>query len=125
MNADFFTVLVFVLIGSGFVFAALLAGRLVRPSMPGAEKGIIYECGERPVGRAWFNFNPRFYIIALIFLVFDVALAALFPPLSSIASFSSSDEWWAAAAVVFFFISALSLGLAYVWGKGDLEWIKK
>jgi NADH-quinone oxidoreductase subunit A len=125
MNRDFLTVMVFVLIGGGFVFAALLAGRFLRPKFGNPDKGTIYECGERPVGQAWFNFNPRFYVIALIFLVFDVALAILFPVLSVIGGFNSAEGFWPAAGTVFVFLGVLVLGLAYVWGKGDLEWIKK
>ncbi len=131
MNPEFLTVLVFLAIGAGFVFAALLAGHFLRPRVPNKDKGTIYECGERPFVSAWFNFNPRFYIIAIIFLVFDVALAVLFPPLSVISNHvggpgdAGSPDKWAAVGAILFFLSPLSLGLAYVWGKGDLEWLKK
>ena len=125
MNPEFLTVLVFLAIGAGFVFAALLAGHFLRPSVPNKEKGTTYECGERPFVSAWFNFNPRFYIIAIIFLVFDVALAVLFPPLSVVSRHIGHAEQWAAVGSILFFLIPLSLGLAYVWGKGDLEWLKK
>ena len=125
MNSEFLTVLVFTAIGGGFVLASLVAGWFIRPKVPNAEKDTIYECGERPFSSAWFNFNPRFYIIALIFIVFDVALALLFAPLSVIGSMVGAEGHWAIAGVLFFFMATLALGLAYVWGKGDLEWIKK
>jgi len=125
LNKDFLTVLVFTLIGAGFVLVSLIAGFFIRPKVKNAEKETIYECGERPFSSAWFNFNPRFYVIALIFLVFDVALAILFPVISALSGFAKGDEWWAAAGLVLFSLLALLIGLAYVWGKGDLEWIKK
>jgi NADH-quinone oxidoreductase subunit A len=125
MNPEFLTVLVFTTIGGGFVFASLLAGAFIRPKVKNAEKETIYECGERPFSSAWFNFNPRFYIVALIFIVFDVALAMLFPPLSVVSEIAGSSGQWIIAGAVLFFLGILALGLTYVWGKGDLEWIKK
>jgi NADH-quinone oxidoreductase subunit A len=125
VNAEFLTVLVFTAIGGGFVLASLVAGWFIRPKFPNADKETIYECGERPFSSAWFNFNPRFYIIALIFIVFDVALAMLFAPLSVMSQMVGSAGQWVIAGVLLFFIATLVLGLAYVWGKGDLEWIKK
>ena len=125
MNNDFLTVLVFALIGGGFVFVSLLAGWFIRPKVKNADKETIYECGERPTSSAWFNFNPRFYVIALIFLVFDVSLALLFPVLSVMGVYAEAEGWWGMVGAVFFFMAMLALGLAYVWGKGDLEWVKK
>lgn len=125
MNPEFLTVLVFMAIGAGFVFAALFAGYFLRPRIENAEKLTTYECGERPFVTAWFNFNPRFYIIAIIFLVFDVALAVLFPPMSVVKQYMGTASQWAAVGAPLFFLGALSVGLAYVWGKGDLEWLKK
>ena len=72
VHIAFAHVLVFLAVAVVFVVAALLFGWLVRPRNPTEIKGTTYECGELPVGRAWFNFNPRFYIIGLIFLIFDV-----------------------------------------------------
>jgi len=125
LNREFATVLVFLIIGAGFVFVSLLAGRFIRPKVKNADKETIYECGERVDSTAWFNFNPRFYVIALIFIVFDVALAILFPVLSVLSSQSSSKSWWGMAAITVLFLFVLSLGLAYVKEKGDLDWIKK
>src|SRR5262245_33656372 len=65
----------FFLVAAGFMIGSLLLGRLIRPNHPYAEKLETYECGEAPVGQAWFNFNPRFYIVALIYIVFDVEIA--------------------------------------------------
>ena len=73
------SVAAFFLVAIGFIVGSLLAGRLLRPNNMYPEKLETYECGEAPVGPAWFNFNPRFYIIALIYIVFDVEIAFVYP----------------------------------------------
>src|ERR1044071_8165424 len=79
MQFDLANVLVFAILGGGFLAATLFIGSLLRPNTPDPEKLGIYECGEKPVQQAWFNFNPRFYIVALIFLIFDVEVAFTYP----------------------------------------------
>jgi NADH-quinone oxidoreductase subunit A len=69
----------FVLIGVGFIFIHLVAGKLVRPARPDAEKMTIYECGEPTIGSAWIQFDLRFYVVALLFVIFDVEVAFFFP----------------------------------------------
>src|SRR5262249_8775051 len=71
--------LLFVVVGVGFILVHLLAGKLFRPSNPGAEKGTIYECGEPTIGSAWVQFDLRFYVVALLFVIFDVEVAFFFP----------------------------------------------
>src|SRR5438874_4160273 len=71
--------LLFVAVGVGFIFVHLLAGKLIRPSRPGVEKGTIYECGEPTIGSAWVQFDLRFYVVALLFVIFDVEVAFFFP----------------------------------------------
>src|SRR6186713_67890 len=71
--------LLFVAVGTGFIFVHLLAGKLLRPSKPSAEKGTIYECGEPTIGSAWIQFDLRFYVVALLFVIFDVEVAFFFP----------------------------------------------
>ncbi len=71
--------LLFVAIGVGFIFVHLVAGKFIRPSKPGAEKGTIYECGEPTIGSAWIQFDLRFYVVALLFVIFDVEVAFFFP----------------------------------------------
>jgi len=111
--------LIFFIAGAGVVFAALLMNRLLAPHKPNPVKESTYECGEEPVGTPWIRFNTRFYVIALIFLLFDVEVLFLFPwavNLKDLGIFA-----WIDMAV---FIVILAAGLAYVWGKGDLEWVK-
>jgi len=119
MYFDFANVLVYIVISIGFIFGSLTIGRILRPHRPTPEKLTTYECGEEAIGSAWIQFNVRFYIIALIFLIFDVEIAVLFP--------------WAvifrkmgllALAEIFLFLGILVVGFAYVWVKGDLEWLR-
>jgi len=72
-------VLLFVAAGVGFILVHLLAGKLIRPIKPDAEKGTIYECGEPTIGSAWVQFDLRFYVVALLFVIFDVEVAFFFP----------------------------------------------
>src|SRR5262245_7202356 len=79
MTSLVITVLVFLSIGAAGLLANLVLGRLVRPNKPTPEKGDIYECGEKPVGTAWIQFDLRFYVVALLFVIFDVEIAFFFP----------------------------------------------
>ncbi len=69
----------FTLLGVVFLFSTLLIGRLVRPNVPDPEKSAIYECGEPTIGSSWVQFDLRFYVVALLFVVFDVEVAFFFP----------------------------------------------
>src|SRR5207248_2636349 len=79
MPFHFANVLLFSATAILFVFGSLLAGSFLRPNAPNREKSMIYECGEKPIGHAWFNFNPRFYLIALVFVIFEVEIAFMYP----------------------------------------------
>src|SRR3989440_5109963 len=72
-------VLLFTAIGAFFIFIHLMIGRLVRPKRPDAEKLTVYECGEPTIGSAWVQFDLRFYVVALLFVIFDVEMAFFFP----------------------------------------------
>lgn len=125
MLFNYANVLVFVLVGVGFIFATLFAGSLVRPQVPTLEKLSIYECGEKPVGSAWVNFNIRFYVVALIFVVFDVEVAFMFPIARVFNEWVQRGNGVLAIAEIFAFIAILLVGFVYVWVKGDLDWVKK
>jgi NADH-quinone oxidoreductase subunit A len=71
--------LLFLAVGIGFIFAHLVAGKFLRPNKPDAEKKTIYECGEPTIGSAWIQFDLRFYVVALLFVIFDVEVAFFFP----------------------------------------------
>lgn len=72
-------ILLFTAVGVGFILVHLIAGKIIRPNKPGAEKGTIYECGEPTIGSAWVQFDLRFYVVALLFVIFDVEVAFFFP----------------------------------------------
>src|SRR5437870_1725606 len=71
--------ILFTATGVGFIFANLMLGKLFRPKKMDAEKGSIYECGEPTIGSAWVQFDLRFYVVALLFVIFDVEMAFFFP----------------------------------------------
>ena len=126
MPGHYATVLIFVLVGFVFAGIALGAAKLLRPSNPSPAKMTTYECGELPVGSSWIRFNVRFYLIALFFIVFDVEVIFLYP---WAVVFKSLYPLPQLGALVFWemvmFLAILSVGLAYVWVKGDLDWAKK
>ena len=107
---------------------AFFTNKLLAPNNPNAEKLSSYECGEEPTGNAWLPFNSRFYVIALIFLLFDVEMVFVFPwsiVFGSHEMIKADSRWgWLALTEMFLFLGILILGLVYVWVKGDLEWIK-
>jgi NADH-quinone oxidoreductase subunit A len=125
MLFDFANVLVFTALGLGFVGVNLLIGKLLRPSNPQTRKLSTYECGEPATGSAWVNFNIRFYLVALVFIIFEVEIAFLFPVAVVFRGLVESGEGMLAFIKAFIFVGILFLGLIYSWAKGDLEWVKK
>ncbi|HXK27548.1 MAG TPA: NADH-quinone oxidoreductase subunit A [Candidatus Binatia bacterium] len=125
MLFDFANVLVFTVLGLGFVGVNLLIGRLLRPSNPQVRKLSTYECGEPAMGSAWVNFNIRFYIVALIFIIFEVEIAFIFPVASVFRRWLEGGQGVFAFFEILIFVGILFLGLVYAWVKGDLEWVKK
>ncbi|HCN83593.1 MAG TPA: NADH-quinone oxidoreductase subunit A [Sphingobacteriaceae bacterium] len=125
---EFGKVFLFLIMGALFLLLTFFLGHLVSLKKPNPEKLSSYECGEEPVGSSWIQFNSRFYVIALIFLLFDVELAFIFPWTTIFgqpALLQADPRWgWLTLIEMFIFIGILILGLIYVWVKGDLEWIK-
>ena len=107
--------------------SALLIGlqKLLAPSNPYARKLMAYECGEPPTGRAWINFNVRFYLIALIFVIFEVEVAFIYPVAAVFLDWVRHGQRLFALAELLIFLLILFVGLAYVWVKHDLEWVKQ
>ncbi|GAC1305248.1 MAG: hypothetical protein NVSMB24_13930 [Mucilaginibacter sp.] len=126
--SEFGKILIFLITGIIMVCVAFFIARLISPSNPTPEKLTSYECGEEPTGNAWLPFNSRFYVIALVFLLFDVEMIFIFPWAIVFGNHemnSIDPRWgWLALTEMFIFLGILILGLAYVWVKGDLEWIK-
>jgi NADH-quinone oxidoreductase subunit A len=125
MYFQFANVLVFFALA--FVLCGLMLGlgQLLRPSNPNPGKLSTYECGEPPSGPAWINFNIRFYLIALVFVIFDVELAFVYPVVAVFRKWIDDGRGAFALAEIGLFIGILAVGLVYVWVKGDLEWLKR
>jgi NADH-quinone oxidoreductase subunit A len=119
MLTEFGKALIFIILGLVFVAGGLLVAKLLRPSNPTAEKILAYECGEDPIGPQWMKFNIRFYVVALIFILFDVELVVLFP--WAIVFQKLGMYAYVAGAI---FIVILFLADFYLWAKGDLEWVR-
>jgi len=122
-------ILLFAVGGIFFVALALLTSRLIRPNRPNPQKLSSYESGETPQGLAWVQFNVRFYVLALVFLLFEVEIVFLFPWSTVFASTELNNQtdgaWgWFAFFEMLIFILVLAMGLAYVWRMGHLDWIK-
>lgn len=119
MLGEFSHVFAFMILATIFVAAGLLMNKLLRPSNRNTLKLSSYECGEDPVGNSWLKFNIRFYVVALLFILFDVEILFLFPwavvfkPMGVIAFVEMAT-----------FIVILAVGFAYAWVKGDLDWVR-
>jgi NADH-quinone oxidoreductase subunit A len=130
MYFDYLNVLVFASVGLVFVFANMLIGALIRPQRTHTEGLETYECGEPTIGDAWIQFDIRYYTVALVYVIFAVEIAFLFPwALVMQESLSGTGAATGTGIGLFHlvegvaFIVILFFGLAYVWAKGDLDWV--
>jgi len=125
MYFQFASVLVFLILGA--LLVALMTGLswLLRPHNPEPGKLTTYECGEPPTGSAWINFNIRFYLVALIFVIFDVEVAFVYPVAVVFRDWVLKGNALFALSEVLLFVGILFIGLVYVWVKRDLEWLKR
>lgn len=151
----------FTIVAIGFLIAPLLLGRMVRPFLPNAEKDATYECGEPTIGTSYIQFDLRFYVVALLFIIFDVEVVFFFPwaavfgnvmqladtalspdarrhlseQLLSVPAGSLTNETsinaatalqlgWTSFVDVAAFFGILLVGFAYVWKRGDLDWVR-
>ncbi len=157
--------LLFLAVGVGFILIHLLIGKLIRPAKPDPDKLTIYECGEPTIGSAWVQFDLRFYVVALLFVIFDVEVAFFFPwavvfgkanalsnpdlpveqrqalvkelqpnapPQSAQEIKAQAPEQaraahglaWVAFLDILVFFGVLLVGFAYLWKRGDLNWVR-
>lgn len=162
----------FASVGAVFLFANLLVGKFLRPAEPNAEKLAVYECGEPTIGSSFVQFDLRFYVVALLFIIFDVEVAFFFPwatvfgksthlmdtrlekidratgeltpaaanvyaelgvahPTPATVGASAADIEasarnlaWASILDILVFFGVLMVGFAYVWRRGDLDWVR-
>jgi NADH-quinone oxidoreductase subunit A len=125
LYTDFLPVPIYAVLVVALVALPLVIQYIVSPRHnKGGEKLTSYECGEVPEGSAWVKFNVRFYVIALIFIIFDVEVIFLFPWAVVFQSLIDSNLGFLAFIEMFIFVLILIIGFAYVWVKGDLDWVK-
>ena len=122
-------VLLYIIGGILFIMISIFVASLLRPNRPNAQKLSTYESGEEAISTAWTQFNVRFYIIALIFLLFEVEILFLFPWTTVFANkellAQTNGLWgWFSVIEVVIFIGILAVGLAYAWVNDHLDWIK-
>lgn len=116
-------------LGFALCFGGLCIGRLIRPRQSNAEKDAIYECGEPTIGRSWVQFDLRFYVVALVFIVFDVEIALFWPwavvfggggveaaELARVKTIALYD--------MAFFFGVIVVGFLYLWRFGYLDWVR-
>ena len=114
---DYLPVLIGTVVGFFLVFTAVIATRLLAPFSEEREKGTTYECGMLPLRRASTNIGVRFYLYAILFVLFDVEAIFLFPWMLSFVDLGA-----AAYYQMLLFILVLGAGLGYAWKKGALQW---
>ncbi len=117
MLENYFPVLLFILVGLGFGVVPIVLGRLVAPYRPDAEKVSPYECGFEAFEDARMKFDVRYYLIAIMFIAFDLEIAFVFPW-----AVIFRDLGFIGLVEMGIFLGLLLLGFVYVWKKGALEW---
>ena len=117
MLAEYFPVLLFILVGLGFGVAPRVLGRLLAPDKPDPEKLSPYECGFEAFEDARMKFDVRYYLVAILFILFDLEIAFLFPWAVVI-----NDIGLAGFLAMMLFLAILTVGFVYEWMKGALEW---
>jgi NADH-quinone oxidoreductase subunit A len=117
MLENYLPILIFIAIGILFGVLPLLLGRVFAPYRPTKEKLAPYECGFEPFEDARMKFDVRYYLVAILFIIFDLEIAFLFPWAVVL-----DEIGWAGFAGVIIFLALLVLGFIYEWKKGALEW---
>lgn len=111
--------IIFIIAGICMALVALVIGKFLRTSLPHPEKDAAYECGEPTIGNSWVQFDLRFYVVALVFLIFDIEMA-LFYPWAVVYKDAGIAGLWD----MLFFFAVLVVGFAYLWKFGYLDWVR-
>lgn len=123
MLESYFPVLVFIVVGLGFGCVPIIIGRLVGPHRPDTEKLSPYECGFEPFEDARLKFDVRYYLIAILFILFDLEIAFLFPWATVFQEFIAAGEVaWFVLGTVLVFLTVLVVGYIVEWKNGALDW---
>lgn len=117
MLENYLPVLVFMAIGIGLGFVLVGVGALLSPTKPDSEKYSQYECGFEPFENARLKFDVRFYLVAILFIIFDLEVAFLFPWAIILKELS-----WPPVIAMGIFLTLLIIGFIYEWKRGALEW---
>lgn len=124
MYFDYLNLLVFASVGLLFVFINTIVGSVIRPKRKTDQGLEVYECGEETIGDTWIQFDIRYYTVALIYVIFAVEIAFLFPwAMALTEAFATEGIGLYALVKGVLFVVILFLGLASVWVKGDLDWV--
>ena len=121
--------LIFFAAGIGMSLGALLIGKLLRTSLPHPHKGAAYECGEPAIGPGWVQFDLRFYVVALVFIIFDVEIALFWPWAVVFGSYDAATVEGAAVKTIalydmLFFFGVVVVGFSFLWRFGYLDWVR-
>ncbi len=111
------SILIMIALGAGFALISVVLSNVLGPSHPTAEKSAPYECGMPPVGDARERQSVKYYLVAMIFLLFDIEVAFLYPWAMAL-----RDLGWNGFLQVLLFMALLLAGYVYVWRKGALDW---
>ena len=117
MLAEYFPILLFIAVGLAVGVAPMVLGRLLGPHRPDPEKLSPYECGFEAFEDARMKFDVRYYLVAILFILFDLEIAFLFPWATVI-----NDIGFAGFLSMMLFLAILTVGFVYEWMKGALEW---
>jgi NADH-quinone oxidoreductase subunit A len=115
--AAYFPVLLFLLVGAGLGIALITVGKVLAPTKPDSQKNSPYECGFEAFEDARMKFDVRYYLVAILFIIFDLETAFLFPW-----GVALRDIGWLGFMAMMIFLLELLLGFAYIWRKGGLDW---
>ena len=115
--SDYFSIILFLFISIIVSFGFVLANFLAAPSNPDPEKLSAYECGFEAFDDSRMEFDVRFYLVAILFIIFDLEIAFLFPWAISLGNIGALGFW-----SMMIFLSVLTIGFIYEWKKGALEW---
>jgi len=117
MLAEYFVVLVFLVLALAFGIAPIVLGSLIAPHRPDPEKLSQYECGFEPFEDSRVQFDIRFYLVAILFIIFDLEIAFLFPWAIALETIGATG-----LVAMGIFLGLLGIGFIYEWKKGALEW---
>ena len=115
--SDYFSIIIFLFIAIILSFGFVLANFLAAPSNPDPEKLSAYECGFEAFDDSRMEFDVRFYLVAILFIIFDLEIAFLFPWAIALGNIGALGFW-----SMMIFLSILTIGFIYEWKKGALEW---